>query len=233
MDTVTQQQILDFQQQIFSQALSYNIAYLSIAITIILVFLGLFSIFNLRPLSKRMDKQEIDINASRESSEDLKKDVTILSAKLETDINNLKNDTKQEITMFISKAEERLSVLEKRTSAEIVELKERALFTEIDSLWSQHYIWKVNNVPINILGTLVDLIEKNIEYKFDYLIELALDKISETLDGFSGEEYRRKNELYPVHERLIKTLSQLKNYKEKAKLVYEKAENLFKLQSTK
>jgi|GEM_PF-6218190 len=178
-----------------------NLGYLGVCVTIILFAGGFFYVFNFGPLQKSFEKQEgqlgliskeVDskIDSLNKNFNDLlikqAKDLRVSIGTAKGEINELKKDAYEKI----DKAEKKIADFLSEAGHELKILKGQNQDNQLEALWNNHWMWEGRKVPANALASLVEYMEKAIEYKKFALTELWLNQVNETLDDVS-QEYKR------------------------------------------
>lgn len=181
-------------QSLLNQLITSNFGYLGICVTIILFAGGFFYLFNLKPLQTSIEKQE-------EKIESIKKEVRIEVEGMSSGFRDLVLEQTRELRISIGNTASRIDSLTKDTEArtnnaekkinefvnkanqELKVLKNQYQDSEVQRLWNATYTWESLNVPMNVLDTMVECMEKAIEYKRTYLNEIWLDKLEGVLEG--------------------------------------------------
>ncbi len=235
------------QRDLADQVITYNLAYLGICVTIILVFFGGFYLFNLKPIRDKLDKQEKrlkimegDLKArffrlSKDNSEQIEGLNNLLAANLgilKTDIDNrldvLSSEVdskKEELNSFKKEFLDKVELVKKEISAAIKSLKDRSETLELEMAWSQQYIWSASHVTLNEISSLLEYLEKAIQYNklSNSMKELCLDNILDAL----GKLNPTQDQLDTYYQtKIVKALGKIEDLSETKKKILDKVQEL-------
>ncbi|MCC7160447.1 hypothetical protein IT399_01875 [Candidatus Nomurabacteria bacterium] len=175
---------------IYADVIQYNIAYLALSITFIFVIGGAFYIFNIKPIEKKIEDQETKLrNLEDRIDEKILKQQTEYNTKFQEIVTSLSNS--KSIEERINYAEIRIQIAE-----------EKAETTQLDILWSQHYIWQNSRsfagdmlCMIFYLQLIVQFFKKTEQLKDK--VEMCLYQIKNILESDPGTEFASVLRLAP------------------------------------
>lgn len=215
-----------------------NAEYLGISVGIILTFSAIFSalfyLFNIKPFQEKIKKHEEQLDAEKRRNDErfskLEIDVKKSQEEAKTKIKQLEQDSMKMINEKIDQVEERTREIKEMANKEIQNMRLRANFIELNSLWTEQYLWGIGSTQVysNVLSSLISYFEKSIEYKYPLASpELCLQNISKALKDIQDKKALISKERgRELHDRLINVLSKLEGFDEQKQNVMKEAETL-------
>ena len=195
-----------------------NLGYLGLSVTIILFAGGLFYVFNFKPLQESIKKQENELDS-------IKKDVNNKVNTIQGDFGNLVLTQTNALRALIDRTTKEIEILKKdinqqsanseKKNLELIDkinqeqkiLRKQAQSIELNSLWTEHYMWDGMEIHDNTFSLLIDYMEKALEYKELFLTNLWFDRLEKTLTKMkkrsSGRDRKEKERLYAVLEKIV------------------------------
>lgn len=219
---VTPEKILEIQSNFINQVAAVNLGYLSVAVTILLIFGGAFYLFNFKPLQESIRKQEEDLKESR--GENIH-EISILKNEALSEIEKIRKEIEVKITERVLSTEGLFKSFEERAKKEMNMLREKSNKLELEAIWTQHYLWSNADNVRNELDTLMDYMEKGQEYKITYLFDLCLQEIDEVFDRIEKKDI--VGDRFVTQERLLKILSGINGFEEIKTSIKNKAKKIF------
>jgi hypothetical protein len=198
-----------------------NLGYLGLCVTIILFVGGFFYVFNFKPLQESINKQEGRLDTLKKEVESKVEEMQSLSVELVssqtadlkmTVDNTVKNVEliKKDSTEQMDRIEKRFSEIITKSSQELGHLKKEYQMLTLSSIWKEHYMWEGREVYANTLSTLINYMEKRLEYGMTLASdELWLDRINATLKNikkytFPGDKEGTRNHLLLLIDKINK-----------------------------
>lgn len=169
------------QLDLVNKVASWNIAYLAIAITIIIITSGLGNYLLItRPAKEREDEQHRKIK-----EQELK--IDLLSGLLRNNIDEIKTNVDNIINTETKKLEEKFETL-----------KDNLENNELDTIWTKSYMWDGRGLYELSLDSLLDWAEKSFRYNKFYAEKLWAERSLRTCKKIQkitsiGESEKRKD----------------------------------------
>lgn len=209
---------------LFKDVASLNLGYLAVSVTILTLLAGAFYLFNFRPLQEELKGQEEDLKGVRKQIEtefiklndgiNLSKrealdNMEASKKRIEKDVLNLLIKTKTDLTTEFNEAKNKLIGMERRHK-----------MLELQMIWDAHYLWKVSKVHTNELYSLMEYLEKTLEYKMEIVSnQLFLEVLNDVLDEKLDLDQKGKGE---CRERLINAFGKIVGLKDEKSVLIER-----------
>jgi hypothetical protein len=220
--TITALQIINLSRDVAS----LNATYLGICVTVILfsggITAGFYYYFNFKPLQKSIkdheDKLEllrIKIEKEAKEHEESLKNIELKAAE---EILILGEKTKKEYLDLGARLEMEVDTMKSSIETELTNLKKRQKEFELDVLINEFFLWKVADIPDNQLVSLINYLEKYIEYKIGHSTHFVLEQIVKIISkpNFFAEADKERLE---IKQKLTVLISKITGFeKEKSKI---------------
>lgn len=227
--------------------ITYNIGYLGIAVTIIILTGGFGYYLNIKPLQEKINKQEDEFKKSLRHTESRignqfssliskqRADMKTAEEQLRAEINILKTQTseynqalreniKDELRSEIIRFNNIIKAVEEKSEKKINEVKELAQNLELETIWSEHYMWRYGGVYINELRTLIDYLVKGLIYQKTSLFKLCLGQIDTCLENLIKKSEKIND--VTVSDNLEKILTKISGLESEKSTITEKLKSL-------
>jgi len=188
-------------------------------VTIILFAGGFFYLFNLNPMQKKIEKYEeklddleTEVNEKVEAfeqqfqkiSETQSEEFKALLEETQVEILNSEEDIRKKYNELERKVENLIT----SGQADLDEIKGKIKDSELNQMWSDHYMWGARKITANVIFVLILLIDKILEYKRqEWKIRMALDNLLSALDDAEKEKLKDQE----MYNHAIITLDQIKD----------------------
>jgi len=226
-ESTTSSEFVAYQREWVSQVASLNLGYLTLAITALLASAGFYQFFSIKPSQDEIKRLGENFAISEEKLRIFQRQLQVAIAgfkesnkKREEELAFLKQETKSDIKDQIGIAEKKLEEIRKEAAEEAKQLKSEISFQRVINEWDSHYIWKLQNVPINVLRSLTSALEREVEHKNLYGTTLTnkahqnfIGAILEDIISCLGKPDAEIDE--KIKETLTKTLEKLNEHDSK------------------
>ena len=218
---VKQDDLVKFQQDSILQLADINFNFLTLCVVVIIglggIFGGMFYLFNVSPLEKRISKTE----------KDLEDKIVELINEYKKERLELEKNTKEEIevikTRFLKDIKDMQITVEeqnKEIKQQNKEINKQIQSLEIIEKWDRHSIWQAKSNYINVVSSLTSGLQLIIKYKENRWLSLFIPALDKAMRRLGENKYPNKEALY---NKIINILDKIEDFEEEKKRITKNA----------